>query len=143
MSSHLHVLPPVARRLGELRQALERVAPQRRGEALVEARRVAPHAPVAVLDRDAVGPADTAGVEVLQHQPFAGLRGADDADRIGELLVVGVGALEEKVTAFEPLERGGHGLGDGNVLALGVPGADQGVELLERGISFSHVVPPS
>ena len=40
-------------------------------------------------------------------QALAGLGGADDADRLGEQLVVVVRALDEEVAALQPLERHG------------------------------------
>ena len=81
---HLQVVLPVARRSSELPSALEGVVARRGREALGERGVVAPDAQHAVVERDAVCPAHAARVEVLRDQPVAGLRGADDADCIGE-----------------------------------------------------------
>src|SRR5919108_89393 len=85
---HLEVVLPVARGPGELELALEGVGAERGGVALVESRGVAPDAQHAVVDRDPVGPAHAARVEVLHDEPVAGLGGADDADPVGEQLVL-------------------------------------------------------
>src|SRR4051794_4236658 len=137
----LQVVLPVARRPGELPEALERIAAQRGLETLGERRVVAPEAQHAVVERDAVRPAHAARVEVLHDQPVAFLGSADDADRVGEQLVVVVGALHEEVAALEPLERDAARY-DGVELRMGRvrgPGADQRVEAVEGGISVGHV----
>src|SRR6185436_12673067 len=59
------VVLPLARRLRELMHELEVVGPELRGGALVEPGMVAPPAHDAVLERDPVGPAYAARVEVL------------------------------------------------------------------------------
>lgn len=57
-----------------------------------------PEAQHAVFERDAVGPAHTARVEVLRDQPLAGDGDTDNGDRVGEQLVVITGSLQEEVT---------------------------------------------
>src|SRR4051794_32883229 len=72
------VVAPVARRAGELPEALERVVAQRRGVALGERRVVvARDAQHAVVERDPVRPAHATRVEVLHDQPVADLGRAD------------------------------------------------------------------
>src|SRR5215831_21391847 len=124
---HLQVVLPLARRAGKLPLALEGAGSQRGGEALVEPGVVAPDAQHAAVQPDAIGPAHAARVEVLHDQPAAGLGGADDADHVGELLVVVVGPLDEEVAALQPLERDGarHEGVDLRVGRLCDPGADQ------------------
>ena len=134
--------PDVVRAVaGELGDALEGVVGERGGVALVEAFVLAPVAQHPLLERDAIRPAHAARVAVLHHEPVAVLRGADDADRVGEQFVIVVGALDEEVAALEPLE--GDGAGDDGidewVGRLGGPRTDQRVEGLQGGIAVAHV----
>src|SRR5262249_50716911 len=114
----------------------------RGGEALVEAGVIAPYVQHAVVQRDAIGPAHAARVEVLHDQPVAGLGGADDADRVGEQLVVVAGALNAELAAFQPLEPDAapHDLVHERKGCLGGPRADQRIQRLKYRISLSHVI---
>lgn len=69
---------------------------------------------------NAVGPAHAARVEVLHDKPVARFGGADDGDRVGERLMVVVGALDKEVAALQPLERrpAGDCAGRGSYLTL-------------------------
>src|SRR3954470_15892144 len=73
---HLHVLVPLARRLGDLEHTLEDIGRDRRREALIEPRLVAPDPPHAALERHAVRSAHPARVEVVRDEAVAGLRSA-------------------------------------------------------------------
>src|SRR5205823_733588 len=116
------------------------------GDALRESGCVVPESPRVWRDVDREHPVHAAGVEVVHGR--LPIDDPGDRNRIGNLWMVVVGALDQKPLILEPLKRGlsAHdGAGKLWMSGLGRPCADQSLPTLKPGVLclWLHPHPPS